>query len=109
MVDYTIKKLPHFRIHRGHKTVSINFKKGKYTREQIREVVEDYNKTAHEKGFNGYLMVSLKYPDKYRAGKATKIGEPIDLFHFKVYPDSDPRKEPKYFEKFFVYVSTPEK
>ena len=108
MVNYTVKKLDQFTLHKGHQTAMITFKKGKYTREQIRNIVEDYNNTAYEKGFKGYLMTSLKYPDKYRGGKPTKIGEPVNLFSFAEYEGNE-RKEPDYFKQFYVYISTPKK
>lgn len=105
-MSYTVKKLPKFKLFKGHDTVMVTFKKGKYTWDQIYKAVDRYNKTAYEAGFRGKMMTSIKYPDKYRSGKPTEIGEPINIFSFAVYKgQKDKRQDPDYFEQFFIYVS----
>jgi len=105
-MKYTVKKLPKFNLFNGCETAMVTFEKGKYTWDQIYKAVDQYNKTAYEKGFRGKIMTSIKYPDIYRSGKVTEIGEPINIFSFANYKgQKDKRQDPDYFEQFFVYIS----
>ena len=107
MAKYTIKKLPNFKLFPGYQAVvQITFEKGKYTRDQIYKIVSEYNKTAYEAGFRGKLMTSIKYPDKTYSGKATYVGDSIDLFSLSEYEAKlNKRLDPDYYEQFYVYVA----
>src|SRR5690606_21590655 len=98
---YKINKLP-IKIH-GNQIVQQKYK-GVFTKKQIKEHAQEVVKKLKEKGFDGKIMVTLKYDEYWRSGYFTDIQteQPISL-----YDPTDSNlniMEPKNFIEFRIYI-----
>lgn len=86
----------------GNRVVQMAFK-GKYTRDQIKKIVQEKsNEFKRRNEIQGQIMVSLKYPMGWRSGYFSDFGDNVLLYD---HSDSDSTlEEPKHFEEFRIYV-----
>lgn len=75
---------------------------GNFTREQIRKYVQKQSDAYAAKGFKGMISATLLYPEGWRSGYLTHVGEPIYLYQ---YADSDfEEDDPDNFRQFEIYL-----
>lgn len=78
------------------------FKPGKYSRDEIKKLANELSEKWAEKGVTGYMFVSLLYPEGWRGGSQTKIGDNVRLF---TYADSDnDNPDPEYYPEFSIFI-----
>jgi len=83
------------------KVVEMSYK-GKFTRTEIRDHVQQLSNKLKDKGFDGRIETALQFPIGWRSGYFTDVGDNISLYH---YSDSDiVMDDPDTFEEFRVYT-----
>lgn len=110
---YKVQKLKNLRFNKktnAKNAVSMmTYKKGKYTREQISRLAQKLSDDLKKEGFKGEVNVVLPYPDKYKAGRFTDVGEPVDLFSYQVYePEGEEENvdlDPEYYDHFLMFIN----
>lgn len=75
--------------------------KGNLTREQIRKELQGYVDELQERGLEGRVLVTMKYPEGWRSAKATRIGERIKLFTLS---DSVEIDDPEYYPAVSMFI-----
>lgn len=101
MTDYTAKKLDIY--FKKSPVVQHSFKKGKYTREKITDIAQQYSNDLSKKKFLGQVSVAIKYPEGWRSGYFTKVGDKVILYTHHD-SDIDLWEDPEYFETFVIYT-----
>ena len=92
---------------RGNQVVQDKYKRREgYTRKQIVEFTQAYSDKLKNKGFDGMVAVSIKYPEdeggQWRGGYARKVGTPVLIYS---HHDSDINmEEPEAFPEFRIYT-----
>jgi hypothetical protein len=102
---YTVQKLKNlkFQAHPNKEVVMLKYKTGKYTREQIHKICQKYSNDLKEANFNGEIEVCLPYGKKYKAGKFTEVGKPVNLWSFGLYK-GDEEEDPEYYKDFIIFT-----
>lgn len=87
---------------KGAQVVQLKANRGNYTRDEIKEAVQDYSNDLRKRNFNGEIMVTLDYGDKWRSGYFTEVGAPISMY---TYVDSDyDEPDPNTYSTFRIYT-----
>ena len=93
------------------KKLDINWKRNKvvemayngdFTKEEIKDHVQQISNEYKKKGFNGMIEVALPYDQGWRAGYFTQVGEPISMYDFT--DSGDTYNEQNTFSGFRIYV-----
>ncbi len=86
----------------GKPVVQMAFK-GKYTKDEIKNFVQQQSDLLKQKNHDGSVQVSIKYPDTWKSGYFTKVGEHVAVYS---YMDSNVEADdPDEFSEFRVYVT----
>lgn len=74
-----------------------------FTKDQIKNILQQQSNKYFQKYGNQYSMVgTIQYPEGYRSGYLTPVGENIQLYNHSDSDDLTP--EPILFNKFFMYI-----
>ena len=88
---------------KGTPVVQYSFK-GKFKKDILEKKVEALNKQFEELNFDGKLSVSIMYPEGWRSGPITNIGEKVLLFDPAYYGYDEIEDEPDTFPRFQIYL-----
>jgi hypothetical protein len=96
-------------IYRGNNVIALNFKskkygKSKYSRKNIQDIGNDISQFLHEEGVHGNITNAMSYPETWRSGYFTEIGQDVILFDMNIYDETIKYEEPKDYKAFQFYL-----
>jgi hypothetical protein len=91
-----------------HKLRMIEYKDGKFTKNDIKKQIQELSNQMKKQNKEGYIKSNLRfgsnYPRNWYGSRWTDLGKKVDMFNLAEYDEDLDIKEPKYFKSYRIFI-----